>query len=394
MMDARRWKIRGLVCAVALTATVCAAQDAAPPAEAPTEPPTAPAEPAPVPEVIPGVQPFSFKGPDGRTYAGQIDHPPPDKRNGFAVVMLGGGYANDLDWMVPAEYAIDGAASRDGARLAGSLAARGFVVMRWETIPTEGDLRAQWPNVAIFASYDETLQHARAALGAFRQLALVEPARIVLLGHSLGATRACQLAESDGPVAGLVLLAGAQITRTGHDPAERQALADAWIGPIDPSADGLVSAEEYEAARTSDPARSLGAGGFADIDRDGDGQARRWEVAAQRIIAMRSVNDGSIDFDKDWRKYTQSRPEDVIAKLGLPVLAVYGGLDEDHAVHGPILEARGAAEGWKDLQVRYFAAAGHQLGPEQAGQDLPKFGPMADEVVNAVGEWLEARFHK
>lgn len=383
--------------ALAAATAPCAAQDATPPAEPAQPPPAAPTPaPSPAPEVTPGSQTFSFKGPDGHTYEGRIDHPTPDKRNGFAIVMLGGDLANDLDWTVPAPATIEGKPTTDGARLAAALAARGYAVMRWSTVPTDGAFREQWPNVVIFNSYPETLDHARAALLAFRELKTVEDPKVILLGQGLGATRACQLAETNGPVSGLVLLAGEQLARTGHEPGERQALADAWIAPADTNKDGKVSAEEFEAAKTSDPPRPLSDLGFAAIDRDGDGQLSRWEVAAQLINRMRAANDGTVDFDKDWRKYTLSRPEDVLAKLGVPVLLIYGGLDEDHAVNGPILEARGSAESWKDVQVRYFPAIGHQLGPEKSeGPDAAtKLGPMGDDVVNAVGEWLEARFHK
>lgn len=370
-------------------AAACLAQDATPP------PPPEPPPPA-APEVSAGTQAFTFKGPDGHTYQGRIEHPAPDKRNGFAVVMLGGDLANDMDWTVAAESAIGGQPTKDGARLAAALAARGYVVMRWETIPTDGNYREQWPNVVVFNSYPETLEHARAALRAFRELLPAEGAKVILLGQGLGATRACQLAESDGPVSGLVLLGGEQLARTGHDPGERQALADGWIAPADTNKDGRCSAEEFEAAKAADPARALSDLSFAAIDRDGDGQISRWEAAAQLIIKMRVANDGTVDLDKDWRKYTQSRPEDVLAKLGVPALVLYGGLDEDHAVNGPILEARAVTEAWKDVQVRYFAGEGHLLGPEKAdGPDgTAKVGPMPDDVVNAIGEWLEARFRK
>lgn len=388
-----------------VAAAPCAAQESPPPAEptqpAPVElapaPDPAPAPtPTPAPEVTPGSQDFSFKGPDGHTYEGRLEHPMPEKRNGFAVVLFGGDLANDLDWTVPGLATIEGQPTTDGARLAASLAARGYVVMRWSTIPTDGPYREQWPNVVVFNSYLETLDHARAALRAFRELKTVEDPKVILLGQGLGATRACQLAETDGPAAGLVLLAGEQLARTGHEPGERQALADAWIAPIDTDKDGRCSAEEFEAAKAADPARPLSDLGFAAIDRDGDGQLSRWEVAAQLINRMRAANDGTVDFDKDWRKYTLSRPEDVLAKLGVPVLLIYGGLDEDHAVNGPILEARGSAESWKDVQERYFPTLGHQLGPEKSeGPDgTTKLGPMGDDVVNAIGEWLEARFHK
>jgi hypothetical protein len=385
--------VRGAVLS-AIVALPGFGQDAPPPSDpAPTEP--AP-QPPPAPDVTPGPQAFSFKSPDGHSYDGRIEHPTPDKRNGFAVVLLGGDLANDLDWTIPADSAIDGRPPHDAARLADALVARGYTVMRWETIPTDGDFKAQWPGAVVFNSYPETVDHARAALRAFRELKAVDDANIILLGLGLGATRACQLAETDGPVAGLILLGGELLARTGHEPGERQALADAWIAPADTSQDGKVSAEEFDAAKASDPARPLSDLGFAAIDRDGDGQLSRWEVAAQLINRMRLANDGTVDFDKDWRKYTLSRPEDVIARLGVPVLVVYGGLDEDHAVNGPILEARGTAESWKDVQERYFPAVGHQLGPETS--DTPdgatKVGPMPDDVVNAIGEWLEARFHK
>src|SRR5262249_34828761 len=157
---------------------------------------------------------------EGYVFDAQIKMPKAGVRAGYGILMIGGGYGNDLDWTAPGRYTLNGKPNLDGKLLAEFLARRGYAVMRWSTI-RHGDPRYT-PGGENFTvcPYFALLEHARTALRAFRERQLVPEDHVILLGHSLGAGRACHVAQSDGKIAGLVLLAGAHLGPTGYNRQE------------------------------------------------------------------------------------------------------------------------------------------------------------------------------
>lgn len=157
-------------------------------------------------------------------FDGRIDAPPRDRRNGWGVLMIGGAFGNDLDWSFPGSLDIDGRRTQltitgdshaDAPPISGALLERGFVVARWSTIRRDDPLKDRWPIEATVYPLPAMVEHARAALAAFRAQNVCRPDRVILLGHSLGAARACTIAADDDSIAGLILLAPAMLTREG-----------------------------------------------------------------------------------------------------------------------------------------------------------------------------------
>ena len=278
---------------------------------------------------------------DGRAFVAEIDHPA--RARGAGVLLLGGGYAHDPGWSVPGTVEADGRTvaltisgepHTDAPRLAAALTARGFVVMRASTVPM-GSTRA------AAVGFEEGVELAAAALRALRAQPGV--ARVYLVGHSLGATRAALIADAD--VAGIVCLAGAYLSYTADSPAR------------------------LAAAAGGDPvARTAG------VDLDSDGAISGWEAAGATLepIAAPEFRPGV-----PWAI-------DRLRGLGTPVLAIFGGLDPI-SLHGP------AVAGLPRAEVVYLAGLGHQLGEEAAGEEWPRVGPIAPKVVQMVAEWLDAR---
>jgi len=175
---------------------------------------------------------FSFTTPDGLEFDAVIETPAVSERNGFGVLMMGGGFGNDLDWTSPGSLSIEGQSMQvtisgephsDAPAISAALADRGFVVMRWSTIARGDPLADAWPERATTRPLSDMLEHARAALGSLRASGLIETDRVILLGHSLGAARACTLAAGDEGVRGLILLAPAYFTRPDRTPASFEA---------------------------------------------------------------------------------------------------------------------------------------------------------------------------
>ncbi len=89
--------------------------------------------------------------------------------------------------------------------LAEGLASRGIVVLRYEKRSLQyGPKIKATKNMTV---HEETSEDAVRALALARQQKEVDPKRVYLLGHSLGGYVAPRIAEEDGQLAGVILLA-------------------------------------------------------------------------------------------------------------------------------------------------------------------------------------------
>ncbi len=170
----------------------------------------------------PAMRRETVRSADGLEFDALVETPDPARRNGWGVLMIGGGFGNDLDWTVPGSITVEGRPSQmtisgethaDAPPISAVLVGRGFTVMRWSTIARGDPLADEWPVRATTRTLPETLAHARDALRTLRETGLVEQDRIILLGHSLGAARACTIAGEDEGVRALILLAPAYFMR-------------------------------------------------------------------------------------------------------------------------------------------------------------------------------------
>ena len=132
--------------------------------------------------------------------------------------MIGGGYGNDLDWTTSGKYEIEGKVTqvtitgenhRDAPVIACALQRRGFTVLHYSTISIDDPLAGQWPLKATVRELPDLTHDAIRALKCLRTKGSIKSGRIILLGHSLGATRACTIAAREEDVQSLILLAPA-----------------------------------------------------------------------------------------------------------------------------------------------------------------------------------------
>ena len=90
--------------------------------------------------------------------------------------------------------------------LAEGLASRGIVVLRYEKRTLQ--YRGRIAGSANFTVQEETVEDAVKAIALLRSQAEVNGGRVFVIGHSLGAYVAPRIAEQDGKLAGVVLMAG------------------------------------------------------------------------------------------------------------------------------------------------------------------------------------------
>ncbi len=330
---------------------------------------------------------------EGLVFDARIVAPNESQRNGFGVLMLGGGLGNDLNWTTPGfveesgrrtQLTINGKPHADAPLIAEALATRGFVVMHFSTIRQDDPKRNAWPNEMTVYSHRELLQFSTAALDAFRSKNLFAQDNVILLGHSLGAERAANLAANDTGIAALVLLAPASLTRTtAEDRGPNQNREDAaqFIQLVDTNNDAVAGPSEYALwqKRNLDSHHPLAGQTFAQLDFHADGALVDWEVSAGLARHHRS----SSNFEGSQVSNGLARTEDILRTGNLKTLVIYGTRDGAQAHHAPILSDLIRDE-QLEVQLQMLPGIGHQLGPTEKN----RHGPISLPCREAIANWL------
>ncbi|MDQ7087774.1 MAG: alpha/beta fold hydrolase [Acidobacteriota bacterium] len=265
-----------------------------------------------------------------------------------AVVLVHGSGPNDRDETLGPNKPF-----RD---LAHGLARHGIAVYRYDkrTFAAREAL-----DTATLTLEDETISDAVVALGRVRDQKEIDPGRVYLAGHSLGGLAAPWIAQRDPQVAGIILLAGANLPldemileQTGFL-ARRRGVAES-------------AREEIETMRES--FRRLRAG----------------ELPPDEVIMGAGV--------RYWQDILARDPLAALAKVSKPVLVLAG--DKDYQV-GPRhyerwLEACRAAKNDR-CRGRLFTGLNHLFMPvtgESDGTEYQLPSRVAPEVIEHMAAWI------
>ncbi len=143
---------------------------------------------------------FTFATADGVELAGTIELPDGDGPAAAALLLVGSGEVDrdsdhpKLALGVPRE-------------LAAALARAGIASLRYDKRgvgASGGDF--------LTTTFDDARQDATDALAALRDNPAIDPARVLVIGHSEGAIQAISLAAADASLAGLGIFAGPAVT--------------------------------------------------------------------------------------------------------------------------------------------------------------------------------------
>jgi hypothetical protein len=239
--------------------------------------------------------------------------------------------------------------------LAWGLATRGVAVLRFDKVTYAR--RAELADVTDFTLDDEYVHHALAAAALLRRLPGVDPARVFVLGHSLGGTAAPRVAAADPELAGLVLLAG-----------EAQPLHWATVRQLRylRAAPQLVDTVVKQAETVDSPDLS---------------------AATPRADLPFGVPAG---YWLDLRDYD---PAALAATLGRPILVVQGGRDYQVTVADDLSRWRAALDGRPGVTIRVYEADNHLFFPGSGPSRPVEYEPaqhLDRAVVDDIATWLAA----
>ena len=144
-----------------------------------------------------------------------------------AVILVHGSGPNDRDETI--------GANKPFKDLATGLASRGIAVLRYDK-----RTRVHGAKVAALTDFtvnQEVIEDVIEAVKALRAQPRIDPARVFVLGHSLGGMLVPRIATADPTIAGLIVLAGAA------RPLEEAIVAQSRYIAV---ADGTISPEEQQ----------------------------------------------------------------------------------------------------------------------------------------------------
>ncbi len=234
--------------------------------------------------------------------------------------------------------------------LAEGLASRGIAVLRYEkrTLQYRGRLAGLHGKTV----HEETGEDAVRALALLREQKEIDPKRVYLLGHGLGGYVAPRVAEEDGKLAGLILLA-------------------ANARPLE---DLVLDQAQYLAVPAQD---------FAGI-----------QAAVKRV---KSLEPGDADappllgipvsYLLDLKGYD---PIALAKRVGVPMLVLQGERDFETTMKDFTLWKTGLAAR-KDAQFHSYPALNHLFvaGEGKSSEaEYRKPGHVAPEVIDEIARWL------
>jgi uncharacterized protein len=222
---------------------------------------------------------------------------------------------------------------------------------------------AELKDASEFTLTDEYLPQAGAAVKVLQQHPGVDPARVFVLGHSLGGTVAPRVVQADATVAGMVLLAGG--AHPLHWVIVRQARYLAALNPAtaagsQPIIDALtVKAEKVDSAdlSPSTPASDLPLGA----------PATYW---------------------LDIRGYD---PAALAATLGRPMLILQGGRDYQVTVADDLARWRVALDGRREVTIKVYPKLNHLFVAGSGPSSPAEYEPaqhVDPAVITDIADWL------
>jgi dienelactone hydrolase len=243
--------------------------------------------------------------------------------------------------------------------LAWGLASRGVAVVRFDKVTYAHS--SQVANAPDFTMTDEYVPHAVAAVHLLQRQSAVDPARIFVLGHSMGGKVAPRVATSEASVAGLVILAGD--AQPMQQAAIRVGRYMASLNP-DPALAAALETVTRQAATVESP----------DLSPSTPASDLPFGLCGAYWLDLRGYD-----------------PVATAAELDKPMLILQGGRDYQVTVADDLSRWRAGLGHRPDIAIRVYEADNHLFFPGE-GPSTPAEYEQAQHVdaivVANIAEWL------
>ena len=284
--------------------------------------------------------------------AGTLLVPKSGKRAFPAVVMITGSGLQTRDQRIPLPGLENYAPFR---QIAERLASKGVAVLRVDDRGIGGSTGRETLENATTTSLAED---TRAQIAWLRARKEIDPARIVVVGHSEGASIAAMIGASDAKLAAVVMMAG--VAKRGAD----------------------VSFEQQEDMLRSDTTMT---------------EATRASLREQQKEAVKTILAGGDPPGQKmnaWtREYFAYDPLPTIRKVKQPLLILQGERDRQvYQSHAAMLVDAARSAGNKDVTVKVFPTLNHLFLPSTTGS-FSEYSHLAtttvpDTVLDTLTDWI------
>jgi uncharacterized protein len=245
--------------------------------------------------------------------------------------------------------------------LAWGLATRGIAVLRFDKVTFSHPSHVNTSPEYTVA--DEYVPHAIAAIHILQQQPAVDPARVYVLGHSLGGTVDPRVAAAEPTVAGLAILAGG--TEPLHWSAVRQIRYLASLDPATAAAsEAVVEAMIEQARRVDSP----------ELCPSTPASALPFGIAAPYWLDLRGY-----------------KPVEVAATLDIPMVIMQGGRDYQVTVTGDLAAWSGGLAHRPDVTIRVYPSDNHFFFTGTGRSTPAEYEPaqhIDPAVVADIAGWL------
>jgi dienelactone hydrolase len=272
-----------------------------------------------------------------------------------AVVLVHGSGPHDEDETV--------GANKPFKDLADGLASRGVAVLRYTKRTLKYGLQSSDDPIRLTVD-DEAISDARAAVDLIAKQPRIDPARVFLVGHSLGAYLAPRIAKDDPRIAGIVVMAGT-------------------ARPIE-----QVIVEQVRYLASSDGAPS----------EEGQKQIATAEQAAKQIESPDLKADdvvmvlGAKTYGAYWLDLRGYRPVETAATLKIPILILQGGRDYQ-VTPANYVDWTKTLSGRANVQMKLYKGLNHLFvtGTERSKpEEYNVPGHVAEDVVAEIASWVSS----
>jgi len=263
-----------------------------------------------------------------------------------------------------------GAANRDYALgpnmafrdLAWGVATRGVAVLRYnKSVNEHPEMVSKLPR---FTVKEETIDDALSAVALLRKTPGIDPRRIFVLGHSLGATLVPRIAKADPGIAGLVVMGGTThslvdllVPQTIHNLTQH--------GSMTAAQQKMVDRLREQVARANDPA----------LTPDAPASELPLGMSASYILDLRGYH-----------------PEQVARELKQPILILQG--ERDYQVTMEDFETwKSGLAGKKNVEFRSYPKLNHLFMPGEGvstDEEYAQPGHIWQPVVEDIAAWVKS----